>query len=89
MIAAFGLHSLVNGKEERDRTTLDMPPFQRVLLRKIREAYQEVILVLHTNSPIAVVEELKAEEIRGILWMATGFPIQPLKRKSCRRRQAP
>ena len=72
VIAAFGLHPMVNGKEERDRTTIDMPPFQRVMLRKIREAYPEVILVLHTNSPIAIVEEQEAEEIRGILWMATG-----------------
>ena len=72
VIAAFGLHPMVNGKEERDRPTIDFPPFQRALLRKIREVYPEIILVLHTNSPIAIVEEQNAPEIRGILWMATG-----------------
>lgn len=72
VIASFGLHPIINGKEERDRTTIDFPPFQRALLRKIREAHDEIILVLHTNSPIAIVEEQNASEIRGILWMATG-----------------
>jgi len=72
VIASFGLHPIINGKEERDRTTIDFPPFQRALLRKIREAHDEIILVLHTNSPIAIVEEQNAAEIHGILWMATG-----------------
>ena len=72
VIASFGLHPIINGKEERDRTTIDFPPFQRALLRKIRETHDEIILVLHTNSPIAIVEEQNAAEIHGILWMATG-----------------
>ena len=72
VIVSFGLHPIVNGKEEVDRTTIDMPPFQREVLRKIRKQYKDIILVLHTNSPISIVEEQEAEEIRGILWMATG-----------------
>ena len=72
VVAAFGLHPIINGKEERDRTTIQLPPFQRVLLRKIREIYPEVILVLHTNSPVAIVEEQESTEIKSILWMATG-----------------
>jgi len=72
VIASFGLHPIINGKEERDRTTIELPPFQRTLLRKIRENYPVVILALHTNSPVAIVEEQEAPEIKGILWMATG-----------------
>ena len=72
VIASFGLHPIVNGKEEVDRTTIELPPFQRVLLRRIRKMFPKVILVLHTNSPIAIVEEQEAPEIPAILWMATG-----------------
>ena len=71
-IASFGLHPMVNGKEERDRTDIELPPFQRVILRRIREKYQQVILVLHTNSPVAIVEEQESSGIPAILWMATG-----------------
>ena len=74
VVAAFGLHPIVNGKEERDRTTLQLPPFQRVMLRMLREAEEvdRIILVLHTNSPIAIVEEALDPKVRSILWMATG-----------------
>ena len=72
VVAAFGLHPIVNGKEERDRTSIELPPFQRVLLRQIREKHSNVILVLHTNSPIAIVEEQEDPHVRAILWMATG-----------------
>ena len=72
VIAAFGLHPIINGKEERDRTTIELPPFQRVMLRKIRSICEKVILVLHTNSPIAIVEEQEDPRVRSILWMATG-----------------
>ena len=71
-IAAFGLHPMVNGKEERDRTSIELPPFQRAVLRLIREAVPETILVLHTNSPIAIVEEDSDPKVPAILWMATG-----------------
>lgn len=72
VLASFGLHPMVNGKEERDRTSIELPPFQRAMLRKIRERFPEVVLVLHTNSPIAIVEEDKDPKVSAILWMATG-----------------
>ncbi len=72
VIAAFGLHPIVNGKEERDRTTIQLPPFQRVLLRMLRRKYSHVLLVLHTNSPIAIREEQEDPAVASILWMATG-----------------
>ena len=72
VIAVFGLHPIVNGKEERDRTTIQLPPFQRVLLRMIRKQYVQVELVLHTNSPVAIVEETEDPVVTSITWMATG-----------------
>ena len=71
-ICYMGLHPIVNGKEERDRTTIALPPFQQVLLRKIRKQYPGVILLLHTNSPIGIEEEKETQDIPAILWMATG-----------------
>ncbi len=72
VIASFGLHPIVNGKEEWDRTSIQLPSFQRAVLRLIRESFPEVILLLHTNSPVAILEEAEDDRVKAILWMATG-----------------
>ena len=72
IIAAFGLHPIVNAKEDVDRESIEFPPFQRAVIRKLREASSDIILILNANAPVAAVEENEAEEIRSILWMAGG-----------------
>ena len=72
ILACLGLHPLVNCKEERDRESIELPPYQRALLRRLRESYRNIHLVLLANAPLAIVEEMEATEIRSILWSATG-----------------
>ena len=72
VIAAFGLHPIINGKEERDRTSIELPPFQRAVLRLIRKRFDKIILILHTNSPVAIAEEDDDPCVSSVLWMATG-----------------
>jgi len=72
IVAAFGLHPMVNCKEERDRDSIELPPFQRAVLRKLRKSYKNISLLLMANAPLAVVEEDAAPEIRSILWSAFG-----------------
>ena len=72
VIACFGLHPMVNCKEERDRKSIELPPFQRALLRMIRKEFSDITLLLLANAPIAVVEENASKEITTILWSAFG-----------------
>ncbi len=72
IFACFGLHPIVNMKEERDRESIELPPFQRAVLRKLRQTFKNIALVLIGNAPIAVAEEDEAPEIRSILWSAFG-----------------
>ncbi len=72
IIAAFGLHPIVNCKEERDRDTIELPPYQRAILRELREHFDNITLTLLANAPIAISEEDEAIEIKSILWSALG-----------------
>ena len=71
-IACFGLHPIVNMKEERDRESIELPPFQRAVIRRLGESYKNIILLLLGNAPLAVKEEDEAPEIRAMLWSALG-----------------
>ena len=72
IVACFGLHPIVNCKEERDRDSIELPPFQRAVLRKIRESFDQIALLLMANAPVAITEEDSSDEIKAILWTATG-----------------
>ena len=72
IIAAFGLHPIVNCKEERDRDTIELPPYQRAILRELREHFDNITLTLLANAPVAISEEDEAIEIKSILWSALG-----------------
>ena len=70
VILALGAHSMINAKEEVDRSTIQFPPEQERLLEAVYEANQNVVLVLFSNYPYAV---MKADEkLPAILWSATG-----------------
>ena len=72
ILACFGLHPIVNCKEERDRDSIELPPFQRVVLRIIRKNFKNICLILLANAPLAILEEDEAPEVRSILWTALG-----------------
>ena len=72
IIAAFGLHPIVNCKEERDRDTIELPPYQRAILRELRSHFDNITLTLLANAPVAITEEDEAIEIKSILWSAFG-----------------
>ncbi|MCR5149256.1 MAG: glycoside hydrolase family 3 C-terminal domain-containing protein [Eubacterium sp.] len=72
IFACFGLHPIVNCKEERDRESIELPPFQRAVVRELRKSFDNIALVLIANAPVAVTEEDEAAEIKSILWTAFG-----------------
>ena len=72
ILACYGLHPIVNCKEERDRESIVLPPYQRATLRLLREEYGNIILLLLGNAPMAVEEEADDPVIRGLLWSCLG-----------------
>ena len=72
ILACFGLHPIVSCKEERDRNSIELPPFQRIMLRMIRKNFKNICLILMANAPLAILEEDEAPEVRSILWTALG-----------------
>lgn len=69
-VVVIGCNPVINSKEEVDRTTLALPPAQEMLVKKIREANPDTILVLLTNYPYAIGELQK--EVPAILCTASG-----------------
>ena len=54
--------------EGRDRTTLDLPPIQRLLLARLSAVGTPIILVLFGGGPIAIVDEALNPAIPSILF---------------------
>ena len=71
-VCCFGLHPMVNGKEERDRISIELPPFQRAVLDRITRSYGNCILLINSNSPVAIVPEQSSDRIGAILWAPFG-----------------
>lgn len=70
VILALGHNPMVNAKEEIDRETIEMIPYQQKLFDAVYEANPDVVVVLMSDYPFAINEiEQKA---RAILWSATG-----------------
>lgn len=71
-LVCVGLHPMVNCREERDRESIELPPFQRAIVRMAGEHYENVILLLLANAPLAVHEESISQKTGAILWSAQG-----------------
>lgn len=70
VILALGCNTMINAKEEIDRTTIELAPEQEKLMEEVYKANRHVVLMLFSNYPYAIG---KAEEkIPAILWSATG-----------------
>lgn len=70
VIFAAGCNSMINSKEEVDRTTLALPPQQEQLVKELFLVNSRMVFVLLSNYPYAI--QWEAEQLPAILWMATG-----------------
>lgn len=70
VILALGCNSMINAKEEIDRSTIILPPYQEKLMEAVYQANPNVVLVLFSNYPYAINEAQK--KLPAILWSATG-----------------
>lgn len=70
VILALGSNPSINAKETSDRTTLALPPDQEALLKTVQSVNKNIILVLLTNYPHTLGDNL--DLIPGMLWSATG-----------------
>lgn len=70
VLLALGCNSMINAKEEIDRTTIGLPPAQEELLEEVYKANQNTVLVLFSNYPYAI--NSAQEKLPAILWSATG-----------------
>lgn len=70
VIVALGCNSMINAKEEVDRSTINLPPAQEKLLKEIYRINPNTVLVLFSNYPYAI--NWAQEKLPAILWSATG-----------------
>ena len=71
-VAAFGLHPIVNCREERDRNSIELPPFQRIVYKYIRESFDRNLLILTANAPLGIVPEAEDSRTDAIIWTVLG-----------------
>lgn len=69
-VVVIGCNPVINSKEEVDRTTLALPPAQKMLVKKVQEVNPNTIVVLLTNYPYAI-EEIQ-KDVPAILCLASG-----------------
>lgn len=69
-VLVLGCNPVINSKEEIDRSTLALPPFQQNLADAVRKANPETIVVLLSNYPYSI--NRLQEEMPGIIWSASG-----------------
>lgn len=70
VVLALGCNSMLNAKEEIDRTTLCLPPDQEELVRRIAESGVPCVMTLFTNYPYTI-NEAQAK-LPAILMSAAG-----------------
>ncbi len=65
-VVVVGSMPFINGREDHDRTDLNLAESQRALVRAVHEANPNTVLVLENSYPTTVNEE--QEELPAILW---------------------
>ncbi|HEX2145244.1 MAG TPA: glycoside hydrolase family 3 C-terminal domain-containing protein [Glycomyces sp.] len=70
VIAVFGDHPLVNGRETEDRTDLRLPDGQEWLLRDVFAANPNTILVMNSSYPYAA--NWAQKHVPAVLWSGHG-----------------
>ncbi len=69
-VVVLGCNPVINSKEEIDRTTLELPPYQQMLAESVLLANPNTVVVLVCNYPYSI-GRLK-EKIPAILYSASG-----------------
>ncbi len=70
VVLYLGAHPMITCKEEVDRTTLDLPPFQQAMLEAVYQANPKTILALISSVPFAI--GWAKQHLPAILVTATG-----------------
>ncbi len=70
VIVAVGSNPVINSKEEVDRTTLALPPFQQKLIDAVHAVNSDTVVILVTNYPYAITK--LQEEIPALLYSPSG-----------------
>ena len=70
VLMALGCNSMINSKEEVDRSSIELPPAQQKLMEAVFDVNPNVVLVLFSNYPYAV--NFAEEKIPAMIWSATG-----------------
>jgi beta-glucosidase len=65
-VVVVGNDPLINGRETEDRTTLELPPATRRLIRAVREANPRTVLVIMSSYPYAL--GWAADQVPAIVW---------------------
>jgi beta-glucosidase len=71
VIIFAGNDPMINGREEIDRPSMNLPPRQEKLIRRINDANSRTILILLSGYPYTCKET--AKKIPSIIWMAHGI----------------
>ena len=69
-VLVLGCNPVINSKEEIDRTTLELPPFQQKLADAVIAANPDTAVVLLSNYPYSI--NRLQEEMPAVLWSASG-----------------
>lgn len=70
VVLYLGAHPMITCKEEVDRTTLDLPPYQQAMLEAVFRANSKTVLALVSSVPFAI--GWAKQHIPAILVTATG-----------------
>ena len=69
-VVVVGSNPVINSKEEVDRTTLALPPFQQRLIDAVHAVNPDTVVILVTNYPYSIVQ--LQEEIPALLYSPSG-----------------
>nr|MCR5282679.1 glycoside hydrolase family 3 C-terminal domain-containing protein [Lachnospiraceae bacterium] len=72
VLACFGIHPLINCKEDIDRESIAFPPFMKAVLSELSEKYEKTVLLLSANAPLGIREQKENDRIAAILWACQG-----------------
>ena len=70
VILALGCNPMINAKEEVDRRTIALPPYQQELMDKVYEVNKNIILVLFSDYPYSINQAQK--KLPAIIHSASG-----------------
>ncbi len=71
-VMAFGIHPMIESREDYDRDGYELSPYQRYLANLITQYFDDTVLVLLSGAPVGISTENTNKKIKAILWSALG-----------------